>query len=757
MKHFNFDNVSKALTSKDSKGNTFSLNRRNFIVSGSVLFAGFSCPSIVPGALADTSKANSSINAWISIHSNGDIVVVSPNAEMGQGTMTAIPLLAAEELDADWTNVKVEQVGPVSKEYGNPIFGGIIHTVASLTTAGLFDNVRLAGAQARKYLLEQSAELWNVPVSELSTQNSTVLHGSRSISYGDLIKKSKAGQKLPKVSLKDLKKPSQYKLIGQEIPRVDAPQKVNGSAEFGIDVRVPGMVHASIIRSPMHGAKPRNFKDGNTDALKNRISVIKLDYGVAVVSEHLVDVLEARGAIEVEWDLPARAKKYDSATSLDNFAKISKDKDLAGVSWPGKAHVPWSSAVKGDEKDFRNKIDSSEFKNISATYTSEQTYHAQIEPMNATAKVAASGKKAEIWAPTQAVSICTFAAAGILKTSPQNITVNTTFLGGGFGRRAQVDYVVDAVILSKITKKPVKVIWTREDDLSGGAFKPSSAINLTAALSKTGEISAWKHRTVAESPLNYYAKNLLGKNGEDILVMSGSEQLNYKIPNKIAEHVIQDNGTRLAAWRGIGHGPNRFASESFVDEIATATGKDPAAYRLALANNPRAKNVIKKVMEMSNWGTQTDGRSKGIAYSDYNGSHSAGVAEISLNRKTGKITVSRYYIAVDPGLPLLPDNIKAQIESAVVYGISAALTERVSHSGGVVEQSNFHDYEVMRMADVPEIFIEILPFGERPSAVGELGLPTTAPAIANALFKMTGKRVRHMPMNGETVLEVLKS
>ena len=757
MKYFKFDDVSREITSKDPKGTSFFLNRRSFIVTGSALFAGFSCPGIVPYALADKGNANSPINAWVSIHSNGDIVIVSPNAEMGQGTMTAIPLLAAEELDADWANVRVEQVGPVSKEYGNPIFGGIIHTVASLTTAGLFDNVRLAGAQARKYLLEQTAEQWNVPVSELSTKNSNVFHGSRSISYGEIIKKSKSGQELPKISLKDLKKSSQYKLIGQNIPRVDVPGKVDGSAEFGLDVRVPEMVHASIIRAPMHGGKPKGFKDSNTGALKNKISVIKLDYGVAVVSEHLVDVLAARDAIDVEWDLPARAKKYDSAVSLADFVKISNDKGLSGIAWPGKAHVPWGGAVKGDEADFKNKINSDEFKNISATYTSEHTYHAQIEPMNATATVSSDGKKAEIWAPTQAVSICTFAAAGILKTSPQNITVHTTFLGGGFGRRAQVDYVVDAVILSKITKKPVKVIWTREDDLSAGAFKPSSAINLTAAIDKTGEISAWKHRTVAESPLHYYAKSLLGKNGEDILVMSGAEQLNYKLPNQIAEHVIQDNGTRLAAWRGIGHGPNRFASESFIDEIASATGKDPAAFRLSLANNARAKNVIKKVMKMANWGVQTDGRSKGIAYSDYNGSHSAGVAEITLDRKTGKITVSRYYIAVDPGLPILPDNINAQIEGAVIYGISAALTERVSHSGGIVEQSNFHDYEVLRMLDVPEIFIEILPFGDRPSAVGELGLPTTAPAIANALYQMTGKRVRHMPMNGETVLEALKT
>jgi isoquinoline 1-oxidoreductase beta subunit len=757
MKYFEFDKKEQNVTGKDASGRFFTLDRRNFVVGGTALFAGFSLSGALPQAMAASKGEVTDVNAWISIHSNGDIIIVSPNAEMGQGTMTAIPLLAAEELDADWTRVSVEQVGPISKEFGNPIFGGIIHTVASLTTAGLFDNVRLAGAQARKMLLTRVAKHWKVPVNELTTSKSTVYHGSRSISYGDVIKISGNGKGAPKVGLTDLKKPSEYTLIGTDVPRVDIPQKVNGAAEFGLDVRVPGMIHASILRAPMHGAKPKKVTNSNEGALKSKTLVIKLDYGVAVVSEDLADVLTARDAIDVEWDLPALASKYDSNKALKNYVKVSEDEGAKSIGWPGKAHVPWAKAVTGDQKDFESKMRSEDFKSLSATYTSEHTYHAQMEPMNATAKVSADGKSAEIWAPTQAVSVSTFAAAGVLKTSPQNITLNTTFLGGGFGRRAQVDYVVDAVILSKITQKPVKVVWSREDDLAAGAFKPSSAINLAAAVAANGEISAWKHRTVAESPLRYYAKGLLGKNGEDILVMSGAEQLNYTLPNQIAEHVNQHQGTRLAAWRGIGHGPNRFASESFVDEIAHSIGKDPADYRLALANNPRAKNVIKKVMEMAKWGSQTEGTAQGIAYSDYNGSHSAGVAEISLDEKSGKITVGKYFIAVDPGLPLIPDNVKAQIEGAVIYGISSALTERVSHSEGVVEQSNYHDYEVLRMVDVPEVFIEILPSGTRPSAVGELGLPTTAPAIANAFYQMTGKRVRHMPMNSDTILEALQS
>ena len=757
MKYFEFNREEKSLNGVDVNGNAFPINRRNFIVGGTALFAGFSIPGFASHGFAKGNADDARINAWISIHPSGEIVIVSPNAEMGQGTMTAIPLLAAEELDADWSNVRVEQIGPISKEYGNPIFGGIIHTVASLTTAGLFDNVRLAGAQARKMLMFEVSERWKVPVSALSTNKGYVHNGSKKISYGDVIKGSKGLKTAPKAQKSDLKKPSEYKLIGKDIPRVDIPKKVDGSAEFGLDVKVPGMVHASIIRAPMHGAKPIKITDEIDPVLKLKVSVIKLDYGVAIISKDIADVLSAREAVEVEWEFPKLASGYNSKKSLEEYARVSEEDRETGIAWPGKAHVPWAKAVKGDQNDFEQKTKSGDFKNISATYTSEHTYHAQMEPMNATAEVSSDGKSAEIWAPTQAVSVSTFAAAGVLKTSPQNIKLNTTFLGGGFGRRAQVDYVVDAVILSKITKKPVKVVWTREDDLAAGAFKPSSAVNLAAAVGSDGQVMAWKHRTVAESPLKYYAKGLLGENGEDILVMSGSEQLNYKLPNQIAEHVNRDQGTRLAAWRGIGHGPNRFASESFVDEIAMAIGQDPAEYRLSLVNNPRAKNVIQKVMEMSSWGKSGGRIAQGIAYSDYNGSHSAGVAEISLDEKNGKIKVHRYFIAVDPGLPLIPDNVKAQIESGVVYGISAALTERVSHSDGIVDQSNFHDYEVLRMADVPDIVIEILPFGDRPSAVGELGLPTTAPAIANAFFQMTGKRVRHMPMDGETIREALKS
>ena len=320
-----------------------------------------------------------------------------------------------------------------------------------------------------------------------------------------------------------------------------------------------------------------------------------MPFGVAVLGKDLELVLNARKNIEVTWNFPKAGRKYTSEQALKDYSKISEDKKISGVTW-WQPFFP--QAVKGKKGYLQSALENPKLKKLSATYQNEHTYHGQMEPMNATALVDASGKRAEIWAPTQAVSVTTFAAAGVLKTSPQNIKVNTTFLGGGFGRRAQVDYIVDAVLLSKITKQPIKVVWTREDDVSAGAFKPNSAIHIDAAYDSNGKIEAWSHRTVSESPLKFYAPKLLGKNGEDILAMSGAEQLQYKISAQIADHVIQDNGTRLAPWRGIGHGPNKFASECFMDEIASSLKQDPAEFRVNSANNPRTKAVLKKVIEM---------------------------------------------------------------------------------------------------------------------------------------------------------------
>ena len=732
-------------------------SRRNFLIGSGGLVVGLTLPfNKLAFASGGGTKESQQVNAWVEISPSGVVTIASPNAEMGQGTMTAMPLILAEELDADWSKVIVKQVGPTSKEYGNPFFGGIIHTVGSLTTAALFDKVRLAGAQARLFLLERAAAHWKVSVSQLQTESGYVKHNTsnKSISYGKLVSFSREGDKIPTVKKTDLKKSSDYKLIGKNIPRVDVPAKVDGTAEYGMDVVVPGMVHASIIRAPMHGATVKSFQNDNKGEMAKVINLIKLPFGLAVLGKDLELVLNARKNIEVKWNLPKTGRKYDSDSALKEYSRISEDKNISGVTW-WQPFFPKSA--KGKKGYLRSALSDSKLKKLSATYQTEHVYHGQLEPMNATASVDKSGKKAEIWAPTQAVSVTTFAAAGILKTSPQSIKVNTTFLGGGFGRRAQVDYIVDAVLLSKITKKPVKVVWTREDDVGGGGFRANSAMHIEAAFDPKGKIEAWNHRTVSESPLKFYAPNLLGKKGEDILAMSGSEQLQYNISAQSADHVIQDNGTRLAAWRGIGHGQNKFASECFMDEIAVSLKQDPAKFRVNSANNPRTKAVLKKVIEMAGWGKQKKGVAQGIAYSDYNGSHSAGVAEISLDRKSGKIKVEKYFIAIDAGLAILPENVLAQIEGGVIYGISAALTEKITHKKGFVEQSNFHDYEVMRMSDVPEISIEIIEGADRPSSVGELGLPTVAPAISNALFQFTGKRARNLPMTEDSVKELIKA
>ena len=751
----------KIINKSDIENKEFSTlsdsSRRNFLIGSGGLVVGLALPlNKVAFASGDAVSQMQHVNAWVEISRSGIVTIASPNAEMGQGTMTAMPLIVAEELDADWSKVVVKQVGPTSKEYGNPFFGGIVHTVGSLTTGALFDKVRLAGAQARLFLLERAAAHWKVPASDLVTDNGYVKHKSsnKTVSYGDLVAISRKSDKIPTVKKSDLKKSSQYKLIGKDTDRVDIPSKVDGTAEFGLDVVVPGMVHASIIRAPMHGATVKSWQDDNKGEISKAIKLIKLPYGLAIIGKELEVVLRAREEIEVTWNLPEKGQKYNSGAALKEYTKISEDKTVNGVTW-WKPFFP--AAARGKKGYLQSALNNPKLKKLSATYKTEHVYHGQMEPMNATASVDKSGKKAEIWAPTQAISITTFAAAGILKTSPQNIKVNTTFLGGGFGRRAQVDYIVDAVLLSKITKKPVKVVWTREDDVSGGAFRPNSAMHMEAAFDPSGKVEAWSHRTVSESPLKFYAPKLLGKNGEDILVMSGSEQLQYNFTSQKADHVIQDNGTRLAPWRGIGHGQNKFASECFMDEIASSLKLDPASFRINSANNPRTKAVLNMVVKMSGWGKNKNGVGRGIAFSDYNGSHSAGVAEVSLDKASGKIKVEKFFIAVDAGLAIMPNNIVAQIEGSVIYGISAALTEKITHKDGLVEQSNFHDYEIMRMSEAPEVHVEIIQGADRPSSVGELGLPTVAPAISNAVFQLIGKRARSLPMTEDVIKDLIKS
>lgn len=727
------------------------ISRRDFVAGTAGMTFAFTLGGIGHGGAALGATQPTKFNAFVSIGTDNTVSIICPGAEMGQGVYTSLPLILAEELDADWSKVKAEFAPANPKVYGNPhhLFHGAQITAASVSVPGYFMPLRMAGAQARKVLLDAAADQWKVPVSELTTDKSTIVHNKsgRKISYGEVVAFATVPAEPPKITEADLKKPSQFKLIGRkDIGRKDVPLKVNGSAQYGIDVRVPGMVYASVLQSPMEGAKPKeggvNIPDVMT--IKGIVKVIPLPFGVAVFADSVEATRKGIAALKVTWDTSnAVAASFDSDKAKDDYVSKGKDPNAeTKVEYQvGDAKAGLTGATK----------------TVEAAYWTEYTYHAQMEPMNAVASVSEDGKSADIWTGTQFGALAAQIISGILKTTPDQIRVHQQFLGGGYGRRIWPDAAIQATILSNIIKKPVKLILTREEDIAAARPRPMTHHAMKAGLDAKGNLVAWHHRLVSENvdavaaPPRFQATG-----GKDYIGARGLDQAFYAIPNALAEYVRETRGMRVHAWRGIGSGYNKFAAEAFLDEVAQAAGKDPLAFRLELTKDkPRANAVIKAVAEMSDFSKKRPGHAMGIAFSDYHDTLSAGVAEISLDRNSGKITVHNFWIAVDPGLVVQPDHVVAQTESAVIYGLSAALIEQFTVKDGTVQATNFDSYPVMRMRDVPEIHVKVMATNHAPSGMGEIGVITVAPAIANAMFQLTGKRLRHVPMTAERVKKAL--
>src|SRR5215831_4143040 len=725
------------------------LSRRSFVGGAVGLTFAFTLGAVgrVPDALGATQAAK--INAWVTIGTDGTMTILCPAVEMGQGVMTSLPLILAEELDANWSKVKTEFAPANPKVYGNPheLFKGAPITAASVSVPGYFTPLRIAGAQARRVLVESVADEWKVPASELSTDKGFVVHAQsgRRISYGDVAKFASVPTELPKITAADLKKPAQFKLIGRkDIGRVDVPLKVNGTAKYGIDVQVPDMVYASVLEAPVEGAKVEVLNLGDATKIKGVTKVIPLPFGVAVIGDTVEATRAGRNALKVKWDTTgAAAANTDSEKGKEEYARNGKDPDA-------------KTMVEYEVGDAAKAL-SGAAKVVEATYWSEYCYHAQMEPMNCVAKVAEDGQSAEIWTGTQFGALAAGIIAGVLKTTPDKIKVNQHLLGGGYGRRIWPDAAVQAVIISNITKKPVKLILTREDDVSAARPRPMTHHVLKAGLDARNNIVGWYHRLVSENvdavaaPPRFEATG-----GKDYIGWRGLDQAFYGIRNVRAEYVRETRGMRVHAWRGIGSGYNKFAAESFLDEVAHAKGADPLAIRLELTRNqPRANAVIKAVAEMSDFARKRPGRGMGIAFSDYHGTFSAGVAEVSVDRSSGKIKVHNYWVAVDPGLVIQPDHVHGQLESGVVYGLSAALLEELTVKDGAIQQSNFNDYQVLRMRDLPEIHTRVVATNNAPTGMGEIGVVAVAPAIGNAVFQLTGKRLRHLPMSPARVKTAL--
>ncbi|MBV8836787.1 MAG: xanthine dehydrogenase family protein molybdopterin-binding subunit [Alphaproteobacteria bacterium] len=726
-----------------------SLSRRQVMIGAAGL--SFALANVAPASAAviAAEKAGPALTPWVSIAADGTITILSAATEMGQGSMTSLPLVIAEELDADWDKVKIIPAPPVEKIYGNPGFAGMMYTAGSNAVTSYYKNLRLFGAQARRVLLINAARMLNVPESELTTEPSQVVHAKsgRKLAYGEIAASAQVPAEPPPVLPEDLKKPAQFRLIGKDVMRAELPRKVNGSAVYAIDVQVPGMLYGAVVRAPVEGAKPEKFDEAKVMAVKGTVKAVTLPWGVGVVAETPWAAFAARREIEtsVTWSKDGVAWGFDSDKGLEGFAKTALDPNAKATDWfklgDVRAEMPKAAAT------------------FEAAYLCDYAYHAQMEPLNGVAAVSAAGDAAEIWCGTQSQTMAVEATAKALGIAREKVTLHDTLIGGGFGRRGprDMDFLIDAVMLSKAAGKPVKAMWTREDDVRNGRLRPLTAHHLKAGFDASGKLTAWQARIVGDrvtpfaDPVRYAASG-----NRDGILMAGADAKGYDVAHQLVEQVYEDTGVRTAPLRGIGFTANKFATETFVDEIANRQKVDPVQYRLALlAKTPRGLAVMQRVAQMADWGRRRDGTALGAAYIDYSGTQIATVVEIALERASGKIRMKNVWCAIDCGVAVQPDNVVAQTESSIVYGIGLALTERISIKDGAIEQSNFYDYVVSRNSDVPPMHVAVIVTDNHPTGVGQMATPTITPAVGNALMAMTGVRLRHAPFTEERVKKAL--
>jgi isoquinoline 1-oxidoreductase beta subunit len=715
-----------------------SLSRRAFLIS-----SGSAAVAIAFGSLprkAFSQAAPLQPNGWVRVGTDNIVTIYAPAAEMGQGVMTSMPLLIAEEMDLDWSRCRIEQAPYNPKVFGNPLFGGNMLAGASRTTRGYYQIMRLAGMQARAIMVDNAAKKMGVPASELATEPHHVVHkaSGRKLSYGEIAAFAEVPAQPPNFTPAQLKPMSQFRLIGKDVPRIEVPDKVSGRAQYGIDVRQPGMLYGAILRAPVNGEAPVNVDDGAARNMPGVVQVVRLPYGVGVIAESYPAALKAKRALKVTWSERSKARSYTPDKLLPEWRQ--RVNNLADKGVPYEVH--------GDARGAMGKA----AKRVVAEYTSLNVTHAAMEPMNCTARV--DGDKIEFWAPTQSPFGVFLAAVKGLGFKPENVKINVTLLGGGFGRRAENDYALDAGFMARaVPGRAVKTIWEREDDIRYTKPRPMTVQRLEAGLDAQGNLIALHHRITGESIYRRFAPPAFqASGGKDLPLCEGAYDLTYGIPNSALEQLFQETGVDVAVWRSVGGGYTKFALETFIEEVAAAAGKDPIEMRMhLLAKQPRGQAVIREAMAMAGWNRKRPaGRALGLAYSDIWETFTAMVVEASVDRKTGKVNVHEVWSAVDTGVALQPKNVAAQIESSVVWGLSA-LREKLTYVNGVPQQSNFHDYPVLRMNEVPKITTKVIVTDNKPGGIGEVGLPPVAPAVANAVFKLTGKRLRDLPFKTETL------
>jgi isoquinoline 1-oxidoreductase beta subunit len=714
------------------------LDRRSFIkatlVAGGALVIGTSLPfrsraeerfNIAASATADFQP-----NAFIRIAPDGKVTVTVGQAEMGQGVLTSLPMIVADELEVDWENVSYEH-GPAGKEFANPAFGAQI-TGGSASVKGFFEPLRKSAASVREMLVAAAAAQWKVAPETLRARNGEVFDpaSKRTAKYGTLLA---GAAKITPPAAPKLKDPKDFRYIGKSIKRLDSPEKVNGTGIFGIDVKVPGMLTATILRSPVIGGKVKSVDDAKAKAVKGVRNVVSLGNGVAVVADNYWAAKKGRDALSVVWDEGAMAGVSSDALFRASVEAAEKGK-------------PIEAKKIGDVAAARAKA----AKTIEAVYWAPYLAHATMEPMNATADVRADS--CEVWSGIQAQMVVQSQVAKELGIAPEKVKVNNTLLGGGFGRRLG-DYVMDAVRLSKATGKPVKVVWTREDDMHGDFYRPSAYNVMSAGIDAAGKPVFWQHRIVTPSIMATLGPALFGSapppDKLDDSATEGAHTLPYDTQNLQVDWVRIDPGVPVGFWRSVGSSHTAFSTECFLDEVAHAAKKDPLAFRLSLlAKHPRHAGALRLAAEKAGWGKPAKGVFQGIAVHESFGSYVAQVAEVSVG-KDGNVHVHRVVCAVDCGQVVNPDTVNAQMEGGIVYGLTAALYGEITLKNGRVQQNNFYDYKMLRMDEMPKVEVYIVPSTEKHGGVGEPGTPPIAPAVVNAIFAATGKRIRSLPIRPE--------
>ena len=706
-----------------------SMNRRSFLKAGAAgatgLLVGFYFHGDPAALYAAAPGEPIALNAWIHVATDDFVTILIDKSEMGQSILTGLAMIASDELDCDWKKVRTE-FAPADKVYFNPRFNAQ-GTGGSSGTPTSWNPLRKASATARALLIQAAAQKWGVEASECRAENSTVIHSAtkRTLTYGSL---AEAASKQPVPPDVPLKTPEQYHLIGQPTKRLDTPLKVNGTAQYGIDVRQPGMLHAVIARCPVFGGKVASFDATKAKAVRGVKDVVQISTGVAVIADNTWNAMEGRRALDVKWDEGPNAQ-IDSA-------EISKM-----LAEPATGPVPVARKVGDVEAGLAGAASKFE-----ADYEVPFLAHATMEPMNCTAYARAD--RCDVWAPTQAQTGSQSIAAKVTGLDPSAVFIHTTFLGGGFGRRFEADFIGEAVEVSKAMRAPVQVTWSREDDMKHDYYRMVSRMHAVAGLDKDGWPVVWSTRVSSPSLLLRFGPL---KDNFDHRSVESLDSVPYDIPNILIDFRLVNTPVPIGFWRSVGASQNGFFLESFIDEIATAGKKDPYELRRKLlAKSPRHLAALETAAEHAGWGKPLPaGHFRGIALvSSYDG-YVAEVVEISVNRGERSLKVHRVVCALDCGRIVNPSSIDAQARSSIVYGLTAAQHGEITIDRGRVRQNNFNDYKMLRFDEMPDIEVHVVPTDVPPTGAGEFVVPPVAPALCNAVFAATGKRVRRLPIQPE--------